>query len=80
MRSNTYKLFLNFKTALYSSAVVVKSFNSSSYRKLFKAKIATVKLKAGLLLNASLYIRPLTFINGVLCLSGSAFVSSIVSP
>ena len=29
MHSNTYKLFLNFKTALYSSAVVVKGFNGS---------------------------------------------------
>ena len=33
MRSNAYKLFLNFKTALFSSDVVVKGFNSS--RKLF---------------------------------------------
>ena len=27
MHSNAYKLFLNFKTALFSSAVVVKGFN-----------------------------------------------------
>ena len=33
----------NFKTALYSSAVVMKDFNSS--RKFFKAEIVTVKLK-----------------------------------
>ena len=33
MRSNTYKLFLNFKTVLYSNAIVVKGFNIS--RKLF---------------------------------------------
>ena len=38
--------FYNFKMALYSSAVVMKGFNSN--RKLFKAKIITVKLKAGL--------------------------------
>ena len=33
MRSNAYKLFYNFKTALYFSAVVMKGFTSS--RKLF---------------------------------------------
>ena len=60
--------------ALYSSAVVMKGFNSS--RKLFQAKIVTVKLKAGLLLNASLCICPLTFINEALCLSTSPFVRS----
>ena len=68
--------FYNFKTALYSSAIVMKGF--SSCRKLFN-KIFIVKLKAGLLLNASLRIRPLTFINEALRLSGSAFVSSITS-
>ena len=64
--------------ALYSSAVVMKGFNSS--RKLFSAEIVTVKLKAGLLLNALLCICPLTFINEVLRLSGSPFVASITSP
>ena len=64
--------------ALYSSAVVMKGFNSS--RKLFQADIITVKLKAGLLLNASLRIRPLTFINEVLRLLGSPFVASTASP
>ena len=39
--------FYNFKMALYSSAVVMKGFDSS--RKLFQAKIITVRLKAGLL-------------------------------
>ena len=78
MRSNANKLFLNFKTALYSSAVVVKGFNSR--RKLFYAEIVTVKLKAGLLLNASLRICPLTFINGALRLSGSSFIASTASP
>ena len=66
--------FYNIKTALYSSAVVMKDFNSS--RKLFLAEIVTVELKAGLLLNASLRIRPLTFINEALHLSGSPFVAS----
>ena len=64
--------------ALYSSAVVMKGFNSS--RKLFKAEIITVKLKASLLLNALLRICPLTFINEVLRLSDSPFVASTASP
>ena len=64
--------------ALYSSAVVIKGFNSS--RKLFKAEIVTVKLKAGLLLNVSVRIHLFTFINEVLRLSGSPFVASTVSP
>ena len=42
--------------------------------------IVTVKLKAGLLLNASLRICPLTFINEAFCLSGSRFVASTMSP
>ena len=64
--------------ALYSSPVVMKGFKSS--RKLFYTEIITVKLKAGLLSNASLYIHPLTFINEVLRLSGSPFVPSTASP
>ena len=56
----THTIFYNFKTALYPSAVVMKGFTSS--RKLFYAKITTVKLKVSLLLNVSLHIRPLTFI------------------
>ena len=56
----------------------MKGFTSS--RKLFSAKIITVKLKVSLLLNVSLRIRPLTFINEALCLSGSPFVASTVSP
>ena len=64
--------------ALYLSAVVMKGFNSS--RKLLQAEIVTVKLKAGLLLNVLLRICPLTFINEALCLSGSRFVASTVSP
>ena len=63
---------------LYSSAVVMKGFNSS--KKLFKVEIITVKLVAGLLLNALVHIRPLTFINEALCLSGSPFVASTASP
>ena len=70
--------FYNFKTALYSSAVEMNAFNSS--RKLFQAKIVTVKLKAGLPLKASLHIHPLTFINEALHLSGSPFVDSTASP
>ena len=54
--------------ALYSSAEVVVIL------------IVTVKLKAGLLLNVLLHIRPLTFINEALCLSGSHFVASTASP
>ena len=42
--------------ALYSSALVMKPFNNS--RKLF---YINVKLKADLVLNALLCIRPLTF-------------------
>ena len=64
--------------ALYYSAVVIKGFNSS--RKLFYAKIVTVKLKAGFLLNALLRIRPLTFINEALRLSGSPIVAGTMSP
>ena len=64
--------------ALYSSAVVIKDFNSS--RKLFYAKIATVKLKAGLLLSASLHICLLTFIYRALHLLGSPFVTNAGSP
>ena len=64
--------------ALYSSAVVMKGFTSR--RNLFQAEIVTVKLKVSLLLNVSLCIRPLTFINEALCLSGSPFVASTASP
>ena len=56
----------------------MKGFNSS--RKLFYAKIVTAELEAGLLLNASLRICPLTYINEVLCLSGSYFVASTALP
>ena len=55
--------------ALYSSAVVMKGFNSS--RKL---------LKTGLLLNALQHICPLTFINNALHLFGSPFVASTALP
>ena len=48
----------------------------TSRRKLFSSKIITVKLKASLLLNASLHIRPLTFINEALYLFGSPLVAS----
>ena len=64
--------------ALYSSVIVTKGFNSS--RKLFQAKIFTVKLKACFLVNALLRIHPLTFINEALHLSGSPLVASTVSP
>ena len=56
----------------------MKGFNSS--RQLVSAEIVTVKLKAGLLLNVSLRIHPLTFKNEALCLSGSPFVDSTASP
>ena len=56
----------------------MKGFTSS--RKLFQAEIVTVKLKVSLLLNVSLRIRPLTFINEALRLSGSYFVASTASP
>ena len=66
--------------ALYSSAVVMKGFTSS--RKLFSAEIVTVKLKVNLLLNVSLHIHQLTFINEALRLMGSPFkfVASTTSP
>ena len=70
--------FYNFKIALYLSVVEIKGFNSS--RKLFYAKIVTVELKADLLLNALLHIRPLTFVNEVLHLSRSPFLASTISP
>ena len=73
-----HTIFYNFKTALYSSAVVMKGFNI--HRKLFQVKIITAKLKASLLLNASLRIRLLTFINEALRLLGSPFVASTASP
>ena len=41
-----HTIFYNFKTALYSSAIVMKGFSNS--RKLFKAEIITVKLKDSL--------------------------------
>ena len=78
MRSNAYNFFNNFKTTLYSSAVVMKGFTSSI--KLFYAEIITVELKVSLLLNVPLHICPLTFINEVLRLSGSPFVASTASP
>ena len=65
--------FCNFKTALYSSAVVMKGFTST--RKLFLTEVITVKLKAGILLYASIHIPPLTFIIEALHLSGSPFVA-----
>ena len=61
--------------ALYSSAIVMKGFISSR-----KSKIVTVKLKVDLLLNASLRICPLTFINEALRLSVSPFEASNMSP
>ena len=78
MRSNAEIVFIAFKMALYSCAIVKKVFNSS--RGLFSVKIITMKPKAGLLLNTVLCIRPLTFINEVLRLSGSPFVTSTASP
>ena len=62
--------------SLYSNALVMKLL----VRKFFQAKIITVKLKAGLLLNASLHICPLTFITEVLHLLGSPSVASTASP
>ena len=56
----------------------MKGFTSS--RKLFYAEIVTVKLKVSLLLNVSSCIRPLTFINEALHLSGSPFVASTACP
>ena len=56
----------------------MKVFTSSRY--LFYAEITTVKLKVSPLLNVSLRIRPLTFINKVLRLLGSPFVASTASP
>ena len=73
MCSNTYILFLNFKVALYSSALAIKLFN---YIVESCFKIITVKLKASLLLNTLLCIRPLTFITEVLHLSSSPSVAS----
>ena len=64
--------------ALYFSALVMIGFNSG--RKLFKAKIITVKLKAVLLLNVSLCICPLTFINKTLHFPSIPFVASTASP
>ena len=55
----------------------MKGFTSS--RKLLKAEIITVKLKDSLFLNALLQIRPLTFINEALRLSGSPFVAITMS-
>ena len=63
---------------LYSSAVVMKGFNSS--RSLFQTKIITVNPKTGLLLNAVLCSHPLTFINEALRLSSSPFVASTALP
>ena len=64
-----------FYMALYSKRNI---FNNS--RKLFQAENIIVKLKAGLLLNASLHIHPLIFITEVFCLSGSPSVASTTSP
>ena len=45
--------------ALYTSAVVMKGFNGS--RRLFQAKIITVKLKAGLLFKCGATYLPTHF-------------------
>ena len=74
MHSNAYKLILNSFILQCCSS---EGFNSS--RKLFEAEIVTIKLKA-VLSNTLLCIRPLTFINEVLRLSGSPFVASTASP
>ena len=59
--------FLNFKTALYSSAVVMKLL--TIVESCFKSKLLiTVKLKACLSLNALLCMHPITLITEVLCL------------
>ena len=59
------KIVLNFKTALYFSALVMIGFNCSTVESCFKPKF-TVKPKTSLLLNASLRIHPLTYITEVL--------------
>ena len=60
----------------------MKSFTIS--RKLFQAKIIIVKigvkLKVSLLVNVSLRIHPLTFIDEALRLSRSTFVAGTASP
>ena len=56
----------------------MKGFNSS--RKLFQAKIITVKLKVSLVSNTLLRIHPLTFINEALRFSSNPFVASTMSP
>ena len=58
------QIIFRFKLALYSSALVMKLFNSS--KNMFKVEIITMKLKTNLILNASLCICLLTFITEVL--------------
>ena len=65
--------FYNFKTALYSSAVVKKGFNSSI--KLFYCEAEGWPSFRCIITN-----RPLTIINEVLRLSGSPFVAITASP
>ena len=56
----------------------MKGFTSS--RKLFYAEITPVKMKVCVLLNVSLRICLLTFINEALRLLGSPFTASTASP
>ena len=56
----------------------MKGFTNS--RKFFSANIIIVEPKVSLVLNTSLRIHPLTFINEALRLSGSSFVASTASP
>ena len=56
-------------------------YNFKKVESCFKPKLlATVKLKISLLLNTSLHILPLTFINEALRLWGSPFIASTMSP
>ena len=72
MHSNAYNFFITLKWLYIISAVVMKGFTNS--RKLFYAEIITVEVKVSVLLNVSLHIRSLTFINEALHLSGGTFV------
>ena len=69
-----HTIFYNFKTASYSSAIVMKVLIVLESTTQFYCKA-----EGWPSLNASLRICPLTFINEALRLSGSPFVASTAS-
>ena len=70
-----HTIFYNFKTALYSSAIVMKVLIVVESTMQFYCEA-----EGWPSLNVSLHICPLTFINEALRLSDNPFVASTTSP